>query len=267
MSWILPALLTVLGLHQLWPLFAVPMVLAIPLAGTRGLVLTASGTALVLAALTADPGLTGTELVVGFVAFLVAAASTGLQHRAGERRVAAVVRDSVTDRLTGLPNFAYFEDALARECRRSDRYELPLSLVLLDLDRFKAFNDTFGHDAGNRMLAEVGVAVIESLRASDLAARFGGEELAVLVQGSAREAVEVAERIRTRVARIHVPVAGGRRAGVTVSAGVAEYVRGTGHGELVVDQADKALYAAKAGGRDRVCVFEPEHRWARAGVA
>ncbi|MEW6582140.1 MAG: GGDEF domain-containing protein [Actinomycetota bacterium] len=252
---------------QAWPLLALPLVLAVPLAGTRGLALAGTGTALVLGLLTGDPRVEGGELVVGFVAFLGAGGATGLVHRAGLRRVESAVRESVTDRLTGLATFAYFEDALARECRRADRYEVPLSLVLLDLDRFKAFNDQFGHDAGNRMLAEVGAVIAESLRSTDIAARFGGEELAILVQGTPHDALEVAERIRMRVARVGVPVAGGRRAGTTVSAGVAGYVRGTGHGELLLDQADKALYAAKGRGRDQVRVFEPEHRWARVGVA
>jgi diguanylate cyclase (GGDEF)-like protein len=264
--WIAPALAVLAGAHQAWPLFCLPLVAAVPLAGTRGLVLTAAGSALVLAALTADPQLGGAELVIGFLAFLTAGAASGLTHRVGERRVETIARDSVTDRLTGLPNFAYFEDALGRECRRADRYGLPLSLAIIDLDRFKEFNDAFGHDAGNRMLAEVGAAILASLRSSDLAARFGGEELAILVQGTAREASEVAERIRLRVARIEVPVAGGRRAGTTLSAGVAEYVHGQGDGDLLLDQADKALYAAKEGGRDQVRVFEPEHRWSRAGV-
>jgi diguanylate cyclase (GGDEF)-like protein len=265
--WAVPAILTLAGVWQAWPLFALPLVFSMPLAGPRGLAVTGSGTALALALLTGSDRVAGSELVIGFIAFCAAGLTAGLAQQAGVRRIEHMERHSVTDRLTGLPNYAYFSDALVRECRRADRYGHSLSLVLMDLDRFKAFNDRYGHGAGNRLLAEVGAAVKSSLRLSDLAARYGGEELALIVQGTAAEAVEVADRIRGCVGRIRVPVPGGERAGTTLSAGVAEYVPGSGLGELMLDQADKALYAAKDGGRDQVRTFEPEHRWARAGVA
>lgn len=262
--WGIPALLVVAGLWQAWPLFVLSLVFAIPLAGTRGLAMCGAGTALMLALLTGNENVSGTELVVGFAAFCGAGAVSGLAQQAALRRLEHLEQHSVTDRLTGLPNFAYFSDALVRECRRADRYGHPLSMVLMDLDKFKAFNDKHGHEAGNRMLAEVGRAIQESLRSSDMAARYGGEELVMIVQGHLGEAVEVADRVRARVARIRVPVPGGGKAGTTLSAGVAEYVSGAGPGgELMLDQADKALYAAKDGGRNQVRTFEPEHRWAR----
>jgi diguanylate cyclase (GGDEF)-like protein len=261
--WAVPAVLVVGGMWQAWPLFVASLVFAIPLAGTRGLALCGAGTALVLALLTGNGHVSGTELVVGFAAFCGAGLVSGMAQQAGARRLEHMEQHSVTDRLTGLPNYAYFSDALMRECRRADRYGHPLSMVLMDLDKFKAFNDKYGHEAGNRMLAEVGKAIKESLRSSDMAARYGGEELALIVQGHVSEAVEVADRVRARVARIKVPVPGGGRAGTTLSAGVAEYVPGTGLGDLMLDQADKALYAAKDGGRNQVRTFEPEHRWAR----
>lgn len=263
--WAIPTLLTLAGAWQAWPLFALPLVFAIPLVGTRGLALCAAGTALALAVLTGQEGVAGTELVVGFAAFCVAGIVSGLAQQAGARRLEHLEQHSVTDRLTGLPNYAYFTDALIRECRRADRYGHSLSMVLMDLDHFKAFNDKHGHEAGNRMLAEVGRAIHASLRSSDLAARYGGEELVLIVQGHVDEAVEVADRIRARVARIKVPAGRGARAGTTLSAGVSQYVQGSGSGDLLIDQADKALYAAKAGGRNQVRTFEPEHRWAQAG--
>ena len=225
----------------------------------------AAGTALVLAVLTSNSSVAGTELVVGFAAFCTAGIVAGLAQQAGSRRLEYMEEHSVTDRLTGLPNYAYFSDALVRECRRADRYGHPLSIVLMDLDKFKVFNDKHGHEAGNRMLAEVGRVIQESLRSSDLAARYGGEELVLIVQGHVSEAVDVADRIRASVARIKVPVPGGSQSGTTLSAGVAEYVSGTDLGALMLDQADKALYAAKDAGRNQVRTFEPEHRWARVG--
>lgn len=261
--WGVPAALVLAGVWQAWPLFVLPLVFAIPLAGTRGLAMCGAGTALVLALLTGNGHVGGTELVVGFSGFLAAGVVSGLAQQAGVQRLQDMEQNSVTDRLTGLPNYAYFSDALVRECRRADRYGHPLSMVLIDIDKFKAFNDKHGHEAGNRFLVEVGKAIRESLRSSDLAARYGGEELVVIVQGHVSEAVEVADRVRARVARIKVPVPGGGRAGTTLSAGVSEYVPGTDLGDLLVDQADKALYAAKDGGRNQVRTFEPEHRWAR----
>ncbi|CAN0464416.1 unnamed protein product, partial [Phaeothamnion confervicola] len=169
---------------------------------------------------------------------------------------------SLTDRLTGVHNYAFFADALPRECRRAERYELSLSLVLLDLDRFKAFNDRYGHDAGNRLLTAVGETIRASSRATDIAARFGGEEFALIVPGPAEEAMEAAERIRAAVGRVTVPVAGGDLVGTTISAGVADFENGTGDtGARLLDQADKALYHSKELGRDRVSLFSPAQRW------
>jgi diguanylate cyclase (GGDEF)-like protein len=137
--------------------------------------------------------------------------------------------------------------------------------VLLDLDHFKAFNDEHGHEAGNRLLAAVGEAIRRSTRASDVAARFGGEEFALIVPGPAEEAIEAAKRIRVAVAEVSIVVAGGEAAGTTISAGVADQLNGSGDdGARMLDQADKALYYSKAAGRDRVSLFTPEHRWAAA---
>ena len=89
--------------------------------------------------------------------------AVGAGHQAQERDAARMASLSLTDRLTGVHNYAFFADALPRECRRAERYGLPLSLVVLDLDRFKAFNDRYGHDAGNRLLAAVGEAIRDEL--------------------------------------------------------------------------------------------------------
>ena len=210
-----------LGAHQLWPLLIFPMLLAMPLAGVRGLVVCATAVAMVLALVGGDAGLGGTELTVGWIAFTLAALAVGRRQQLTRRELARVSSASLTDRLTGLYNYGYFSDALARECRRADRYDTPLSLVLLDLDGFKAFNDRHGHEAGNRLLAAVGETITACRRSSDVAARFGGEEFALLVPGEAHEALEAAERIRRAVAEISLVVSGGERVGITISAGVA----------------------------------------------
>ena len=178
--------------------------------------------ALAAALASGRPDVDGVALGLGLAAFAATGLVVGLGHRAQERDAARIASLSLTDRLTGVHNYAFFEDALPRECRRAARYGLPLSLVLLDIDRFKAFNDRFGHDAGNRLLSAVGDAIRDNSRASDIAARFGGEEFAVIIPGPAEEALEAADRIRVAVGRVRVLVAGGEGVGTTISAGVAD---------------------------------------------
>jgi diguanylate cyclase (GGDEF)-like protein len=130
------------------------------------------------------------------------------------------------------------------------RYDTELSLVVFDLDRFKDFNDRHGHSAGNLLLEGVGRALLRETRGTDLAARFGGEELIVLVQGGARDAIALAERVRRAVAELSVRVPDGL-AGTTISAGVASFPLEPDAASLL-EAADGALYEAKRRGRDRV---------------
>jgi diguanylate cyclase (GGDEF)-like protein len=162
-----------------------------------------------------------------------------------------VTEQSFTDRLTGLHTYAFFGEALRHEVGRVKRYGGCLSLIILDLDRFKEFNDRHGHAAGNVVLARVGTTIRRLKRESDLAARFGGEEIVVLVPGSARQALALAERIRDAVADIGAG-AGRRALGTTISAGVAEFPTDAQTAEQLFGAADAALYAAKRGGRNRV---------------
>lgn len=260
-----PSVLVVSGLTAAWVLFALPLALAFPLAGRRGFAVAGACAALALALASGRQGVDGAELGLGLAAFAATGLVVGLGHRAQERDAARIASLSLTDRLTGVHNYAFFEDALPRECRRAGRYGLPLSLVLLDLDRFKAFNDRYGHDAGNRLLAAVGDAIRDNSRASDIAARFGGEEFAVIIPGPAEEALEAAERIRAAVAGVRVLVAGGEGVGTTISAGVADLpLDSHDDGARLLERADKALYHSKASGRDRVSLFSPEQRWAAA---
>ena len=262
---VVPTILVVAGFTTAWPLFALPLALAIPLGGARGMAGAATCAALACALASGRPEADGAAMAIGLGAFALTGAAVGAGHLAQARDTRRIASQSFTDRLTGVHNYAFFADALPRECRRAERYGLALSLVLLDLDRFKAFNDRWGHDAGNRLLAAVGEAIRGCSRASDIAARFGGEEFALIVPGPAEEAMEAAERIRLAVAEVAVLVAGGESVGTTISAGVAEFQNDAGDtGDRVLDRADKALYASKAGGRDRVSLFAPEHRWAAA---
>jgi diguanylate cyclase (GGDEF)-like protein len=260
-----PSGLVLFGATPAWTLFALPIALSMPLGGPQGLAASTVVAALMCALASGRDGTDGTAMTLGLVAFAAAGIAVGAGYRAQERAAARIAGESFVDRLTGVHNYAFFEDALPRECRRAERYGMPLSLILLDLDRFKAFNDQHGHDAGNRLLAAVGEAIRANSRASDIAARYGGEEFALIVPGPAEEAMEAAERIRAAVAEVRVLVAGGETAGTTISAGVADFENGQGdRGDRMLDQADKALYHSKASGRDRVSLFAPEHRWAAA---
>jgi len=158
---------------------------------------------------------------------------------------------AITDALTGLYNRRHFQDNLDKEMRRCERDERPLSLLLLDLDHFKQYNDRWGHTQGDEELRRVSAQVTKSVRTTDMAFRYGGEEFAVLLPSCSKEqAAEVAEKIRTAVG------AHGHRAGVlgrtTVSIGVATFPQDGQAARSLVDTADGALYAAKAAGRDRV---------------
>jgi diguanylate cyclase (GGDEF)-like protein len=159
---------------------------------------------------------------------------------------------ATTDALTGLKNRRKFDATIEMEWRRAMRYGAPISLLMIDADHFKTFNDTYGHQAGDQVLIGIAICISDSVqRGGDCAARYGGEEFAVLLPGqSAADALAVAETIRRKVEEwSNDPVV------TTVSIGVASVlpVAPMDWPELV-SSADKALYAAKAGGRDRCVV-------------
>jgi diguanylate cyclase (GGDEF)-like protein len=171
-------------------------------------------------------------------------------------------RLALVDSLTSLPNRRSLDKNLDFEWKRASREGKPLSTILLDIDFFKAFNDTYGHLAGDGCLKEVARTVqIASQRPADLTARYGGEEFAVLLPATEREgAVIVADRIRQEVEQLGILHASSEiHDVVTVSMGVATLVPSLDISPLeLLSKADKALYQAKAGGRNRV------HVWGRA---
>jgi diguanylate cyclase (GGDEF)-like protein len=158
---------------------------------------------------------------------------------------------SRTDPLTGLANRRAFEEELGRAVARAGRSGAPLSLVALDVDRFKAVNDGHGHPAGDAVLRELAARARAAARAGDLAARVGGEEFALLLPGAPLAgAVELAERLRAAIAAAPVDV-GIARLSVTASLGCATLAPGE-RPEALLARADARLYEAKRDGRDRV---------------
>jgi diguanylate cyclase (GGDEF)-like protein len=171
----------------------------------------------------------------------------------------STARSAITDGLTGLYNHGFFLQALKREVQRARRHDLLLSLIMLDLDDFKAINDTRGHLEGDRVLVKAAALINESLREIDIAARYGGEEFAVILPETSRSgAAVVADRIRRRIAEEFAR----RRSGpvVTLSAGVAGYPEDAGTGEEMIRRTDEALYRAKADGKNRVTLAGRERR-------
>jgi diguanylate cyclase (GGDEF)-like protein/PAS domain S-box-containing protein len=170
----------------------------------------------------------------------------------------ALRTQSVRDALTGLYNRRYLEETLEREIRRAARADMSLGILMLDLDHFKSFNDTYGHEAGDAVLRETGALLVKNVRAEDFVCRFGGEEFVVILPTAAVESSRArAERLRSKIKELTVLHQGKSLGMITVSIGVAAFPIDGGSLKELLAAADAALYRAKREGRDRVVVAEP----------
>ncbi len=163
-------------------------------------------------------------------------------------------RDALTDGLTGVANRKCFDDTLRKAAAEAEAYDSPLSLIIADLDHFKSFNDTHGHQVGDQVLKVVGRTLIQCVKGQDTAARYGGEEFAVILPDTTvGHAASVAENIRKSVSSKKLRKKGSddELGPITVSLGVSSYVPGEDLNELI-ERADRALYEAKKFGRNRV---------------
>lgn len=165
-----------------------------------------------------------------------------------------LARLSRTDRLTGLNNRGYWEECLQQEFARFQRSKAPCSLIMFDIDHFKPVNDTHGHQAGDEVIRVTAATLLNTVRTTDIAGRYGGEEFAVILTDTdAASARYVAERLRKKIEALTVEYEG-RTIDYTISLGVAELTPGLAGHQAWLEQADQALYRAKEGGRNRVVV-------------
>lgn len=168
-----------------------------------------------------------------------------------------LLQQSIRDPLTGLFNRRFMEETLARELSRAARRGLALGVIMLDIDKFKAFNDSFGHEAGDEMLKAIGAFLPAQVRREDVVCRYGGEEFIIILPGATLEiSAERAEGLRTAVRALRVKFGRDVLGPITFSLGVAAF---PGHGSTgmeVVQAADMALLKAKKEGRDRVVAAE-----------
>lgn len=164
---------------------------------------------------------------------------------------------AIHDPLTGLFNRLYMEETLKRELHREERIQNPLCIMMLDIDHFKKFNDSYGHMAGDALLRELGTMLRQYVRASDVACRYGGEEFILILPDTNGEAgFQRAEQLRERVNSITINHEGRTIGNITVSVGVSVWPDNGHDAEQVIDAADEAMYQAKQEGRNR-CVLAP----------
>lgn len=166
-------------------------------------------------------------------------------------------QQSIRDPLTGLFNRRFMEEALLRELLRAERLEQSLSVIMLDIDHFKRFNDTFGHDAGDLVLRQVGAFLHAHIRGADIACRYGGEEFILVLPGASLAAAQArADQLRLVTRDLVLQYEGQSLGTFSFSIGVAGYPE---HGRIysaLLRAADEALYRAKRAGRDRVVVAQ-----------
>jgi len=188
--------------------------------------------------------------------FVLLVSTLSLETALDVRRTYTLEQGSITDALTGTFNRRYLDRRLDEEVLRASRYGFPLAVLLLDIDHFKKINDEHGHPAGDGILAALSQIVMNSVRKTDVVARYGGDEILVIATHTPLlDAAELGERLRQRVEGAVMGQAnkagGGVPVRVTISVGVAGYNDELSSGQALIQAADQALYQAKQAGRNR----------------
>lgn len=194
-------------------------------------------------------------LLGGISAYVVG--QLALQTTNDVKDMAILQHESITDALTGLKNRRYFDQRMSEEVALSLRHKLPLSLMLLDVDHFKKINDTYGHQIGDEVLSSLAKLISGMVRDSDIVARYGGEEIAIITpRTSKEEAALLAERLRDLIEKTTVAMVGTTQevVQVTVSLGICSLSAVITDKDALIEESDQALYLAKKYGRNRVVV-------------
>ena len=201
---------------------------------------------------------TFTMLMAKFSPFLLVAYVTSMLSSDilnAKRRITLLSR---TDDLTGLLNMRAFNDLLEKEIARVTRYAQPLTVIMVDVDSLKGINDRYGHTAGSRLIRTIGQSISDSVRNTDVVARYGGDEFVIMTTHTGTdEAHMVAERIRSAIHNTSFDMQG-NRISTTVSVGIASFPECVDEAIEVLDKADIALYKSKQTGRDRVTYYDRE---------
>lgn len=189
----------------------------------------------------------------GIFAFLVG--QLALHTTSNVKNLAILQHESITDALTGLKNRRYFDQRMCEEVALSKRYKLPLTLMLLDVDYFKRINDVYGHKIGDEVLKNLSVVILEIVRDSDVVARYGGEEIAIITPNTSKKEAELlAERLRYVIEQTTIATVEATQevVQVTISIGICSLSAVITDKEALLEEADQALYLAKKYGRNRV---------------
>jgi len=205
------------------------------------------------------------QLMLKFSPFVLVAYVTSLLAADLGFARSVAEQQAETDALTGLANMRAFHQAMAREERRSRRSERPFSVIMIDIDNLKIINDHHGHDIGNQAIRAVADAITNGVRASDVVARYGGDEFIVMLPNAPESAARAAgDRIMRHVSGTVID-AHGKQVSVSVSMGLATFPVMAAEAESLLRHADKALYASKRAGRNRLSIYSEALKSASAG--
>lgn len=182
-----------------------------------------------------------------------------------KRDMDRIRKEAITDGLTGLANRKAFDEQIGRICREATRDGLIFSLIMIDIDHFKPFNDTYGHQVGDQVLRLVSMTLVNEVKGQDMAARYGGEEFAIILPGTNVNAARaVAENLRKAVEKKEVinRTTGDHLGQITISLGVAQFYGNESVDDLI-KRADMALYSSKNKGRNQVSIAQTPHEMAQ----
>ena len=191
--------------------------------------------------------------------FALLTSSLAVQTARDILRISTLEQENITDPLMNIHNRRHFDRRLTEEMNRAHRYASPLALFLIDIDHFKNVNDTYGHDAGDNVLKEIAALLQDHVRRTDIVARYGGEEIAIIAPETTLEVAEVlGERLRESIENAVLAPANEEHPDIkaTISIGIAGLESDTANNERFIQCADIALYDAKEGGRNRVVVYK-----------